>query len=99
MHNWAAGPCLSQKCGPGSPIVHIAAHGLSRLDAPNFSYIRLADHQLSTIEVFNLDLSSCSLVTLSACETGRATVGRVDDVIGLGGVFLYAVTPSLLPTL
>jgi CHAT domain-containing protein len=82
-----------------SPIVHIAAHGMFRLDAPNFSHIKLADHQLSTIEVFNLDLSSCSLVTLSACETGRAIVGGVDEVIGLGRGFLYAGAASLLPTL
>ena len=81
-----------------SPIVHIAAHGLFRLDAPNFSYIKLADCRLSTIEVFNLDLSSCSLVTLSACETGRAVIGGVDEVIGLGRGFLYAGAASLLPT-
>jgi len=99
MLNEAATTTLLRQAGPGSPIVHIAAHGLSRLDAPNFSYIRLADHQLSTIEVFNLDLSSCSLVTLSACETGRATVGGVDEVIGLGRGFLYAGAASLLPTL
>ncbi|MDQ6662308.1 MAG: CHAT domain-containing protein, partial [Chloroflexota bacterium] len=84
--------------GAYSPIVHIAAHGLFRLDAPNFSHIKLSDGQFSTIEVFNLDLSSCSLVTLSACETGRAVVGGVDEVIGLGRGFLYAGAASLLPT-
>jgi len=31
--------------------------GLFRLDAPNFSHIKLADRQLSAIELFNLDLS------------------------------------------
>ncbi len=54
---------------------------------------------MSTIEVFNLDLSSCSLVTLSACETGRSIVGGVDEVIGLGRGFLYAGAASLMPTL
>jgi CHAT domain-containing protein len=85
--------------GQFSPLVHIAAHGLFRLDAPNFSHIKLADRQLSAIEVFNLDLSSCSLVTLSACETGRAVIGGIDEVIGLGRGFLYAGAASLLPTL
>jgi tetratricopeptide (TPR) repeat protein len=85
--------------GSRCPIVHIAAHGLFRLDAPNFSYIKLADRQLSTIEVFNLDLSACSLVVLSACETGRSVVGGIDEVIGLGRGFLYAGAASLLPTL
>lgn len=95
----AATTSLLRQAGAHSSVVHIAAHGLSRLDAPNFSYIKLADRQLSTIEVFNLDLSSCSLVTLSACETGRAVVGGVDEVIGLGRGFLYAGAASLLPTL
>ncbi len=97
--NQDATATLLREVGANSPIVHIAAHGLSRLDAPNFSYIKLADRQLSTIEVFNLDLSSCTLVTLSACETGRAIVGGVDEVIGLGRGFLYAGAASLLPTL
>ncbi|HEX6480701.1 MAG TPA: CHAT domain-containing protein [Ktedonobacteraceae bacterium] len=97
--NEAATTAALQQAGPRSPIVHIAAHGMFRLDAPNFSHIKLADRQLSTIEVFNLDLSSCSLVTLSACETGRAIIGGVDEVIGLGRGFLYAGAASLLPTL
>ncbi len=97
--NQDATTTLLREAGANSPIVHIAAHGLFRLDAPNFSHIKLADRQLSTIEVFNLDLSSCTLVTLSACETGRAIVGGVDEVIGLGRGFLYAGAASLLPTL
>ncbi|MFL5625064.1 MAG: CHAT domain-containing protein, partial [Ktedonobacteraceae bacterium] len=99
MLDSAATASLLWQYGSRSPVVHIAAHGLFRLDAPNFSHIKLADRQLSTIEVFNLDLSSCSLVTLSACETGRAVIGGVDEVIGLGRGFLYAGAASLLPTL
>jgi CHAT domain-containing protein len=97
--NEAATAALLWKVGAHSPIVHIAAHGLFRLDAPNFSLIKLADRQLSAIEVFNLDLSSCSLITLSACETGRAVIAGVDEVIGLGRGLLYAGAASLLPTL
>lgn len=97
--NEQATTLLLWQYGEFSPLVHIAAHGLFRLDAPNFSHIRLADRQLSAIEVFNLDLSSCSLVTLSACETGRAVVSGIDEVIGLGRGFLYAGAASLLPTL
>ncbi len=97
--NEAATASLLNEVAPVCPIVHIAAHGLFRLDAPNFSHIKLSDRQLGTIEVFNLDLSACSLVTLSACETGRASIGGVDEVIGLGRGFLYAGAASLLPTL
>lgn len=99
IYNEAATAALLHEIAPLCPIVHIAAHGLFRLDAPNFSSIKLADRQLSTIEVFNLDLSSCSLVTLSACETGRVSIGGGDEVIGLGRGFLYAGAASLLPTL
>lgn len=95
----AATSTLLWQYGARSPVVHIAAHGQFRLDAPNFSHIKLGNGQLSTIEAFNLDLSNCSLVTLSACETGRAIVGGVDEVIGLGRGFLYAGAASLLPTL
>ncbi|HEY1349523.1 MAG TPA: CHAT domain-containing protein [Ktedonobacteraceae bacterium] len=97
--NEAATAALLREVAPVCPIVHIAAHGLFRLDAPNFSSIKLADRQLSTIEVFNLDLSSCTLVTLSACETGRASIGGGDEVMGLGRGFLYAGAASLLATL
>jgi CHAT domain-containing protein/tetratricopeptide (TPR) repeat protein len=97
--NEEATTALLWKAGAGAPIVHIAAHGLFRLDAPNFSHIKLADRVLSAIEVFNLDLSSCTLLTLSACETGRSVIGGVDEVIGLGRGFLYAGAASLLPTL
>ncbi|QBD82331.1 CHAT domain-containing protein [Ktedonosporobacter rubrisoli] len=99
MLNKEATTALLWEAGPRSPLVHIAAHGLFRLDAPNFSHIRLADRQLSAIEVFNLDLSACSLLTLSACETGRAVIGGIDEVIGLGRGFFYAGAASLLPTL
>jgi CHAT domain-containing protein len=99
MLDKAATSTLLWKFGEQCPILHITAHGMFRLDAPNFSHIKLADGQLSTIEVFNLNLSSCSLVTLSACETGRAVVGGIDEVIGLGRGFLYAGAASLLPTL
>jgi CHAT domain-containing protein len=95
----AATTYLLWSAGARAPIIHIAAHGLFRLDAPNFSHIKLADRQLSAIEVFNLDLPVCSLLTLSACETGRAVVSGVDEVIGLGRGFLYAGAASLLPTL
>jgi CHAT domain-containing protein len=97
--NDAATVALLEEKGAYSPIVHIAAHGLFRLDAPNFSAIKLARGQLSAIDVFNLDLSACSLVVLSACETGRAVIKGVDEVIGLGRGFLYAGAASLLPTL
>ncbi len=42
---------------------------------------------------------SYELVTLSACETGRANVATSDELIGLGRGFLYAGAGALLVSL
>jgi CHAT domain-containing protein len=84
---------------PSSPIIHLATHGQSRLDAPNFSYVRLADGQLNAIDAFNLDLQHCELVTLSGCETGLALSGGGDEQLGLARAFLAAGAASLVISL
>lgn len=84
---------------PGSPIIHVATHGQSRLDAPNFSYIRLADGQLNALDAFRLDLKGCELVTLSGCETGLALSSGGDEQVGLGRAFLAAGAASLVMSL
>ncbi len=84
---------------PGSPVIHLATHGKSRLDAPNFSYVRLADGQLNAIDAFNLNLKKCELVTLSGCETGLALSGGGDEQLGLGRAFLAAGASSLVISL
>lgn len=84
---------------PSSPIIHLATHGQSRLDAPNFSYVRLADGQLNAIDAFSLDLAGCELVTLSGCETGLALSSGGDEQLGLGRAFLAAGANSLIISL
>lgn len=79
-------------------VLHIAAHGDFRPDNPLFSGLALADGVLTTLDVFNLQLNA-SLVTLSACQTGRNVVGGGDELIGLARGFLYAGAASLLLTL
>lgn len=79
-------------------IIHIAAHGQNRADAPDFSYLQLADGQLNMMDVFNLDLPA-ELITLSGCETGLAVIGGGDELLGLGRGFLYAGARSLLMSL
>jgi CHAT domain-containing protein len=80
---------------PPCQILHIAAHGEHRIEQPDLSYIHLADGQLYTDDLFQCDLSY-ELVTLSACETGRAHVAAGDELIGLGRGFLYAGAGALL---
>jgi CHAT domain-containing protein/tetratricopeptide (TPR) repeat protein len=79
-------------------ILHIAAHGEYRLDQPELSFIQLDDGQLYTDDLLQHDLSY-ELVTLSACETGRANVAPGDELIGLGRGFLYAGAGALITSL
>jgi len=79
-------------------ILHIAAHGQHRLDQPDLSFLQLADGQLYADDVMQRDLSY-ELVTLSACEAGRARVMASDDLIGIGRSFLYAGAGALVLSL
>lgn len=83
---------------PRHRIVHIAAHGEARLDNPTFAYLQLADGQLSTTDVFNLDLHG-AIVTLSGCETGRSMVTGGDELMGLSRGFLFAGAATLVQSL
>lgn len=83
----------------GSPLIHLATHGHSRLDSPNFSSVQLADGQLNALDAFGLNLSQCELVTLSGCETGLSLSGGGDEQLGLGRAFLAAGTKSLVMSL
>lgn len=78
--------------------LHLATHAVFRPDEPLFSSLQLYDGQLSTLEVFDLELR-CSLVTLSACETALGVSGAGDELMGLSRAFLYAGAPSLVLSL
>lgn len=76
-------------------LLHLATHGDYNQDNPLFSGLALADGALNTLDVFNLRLQA-SLVTLSACQTGRSVVKGGDELQGLLRAFLYAGAQSLL---
>jgi CHAT domain-containing protein len=77
--------------------LHVAAHGDFRADNPLFSGLALADGWLTTLDIFNLRLRA-SLVTLSACQTGRNVVGGGDELLGLMRAFLSSGAASLVLT-
>ena len=79
-------------------ILHLAAHAEFRADNPLFSGMALADGWLTTLDIFNLRLRA-SLVTLSACQTGRNVVGGGDELLGLMRAFLSAGAASLVLSL
>jgi CHAT domain-containing protein len=79
-------------------VLHVAAHGQYRLDQPDLSYLQLADGPVYADDLLQHDLSY-ELVTLSACETGRATVAGGEELIGLGRGLLYAGAGALVLSL
>ncbi|MCC5900160.1 MAG: CHAT domain-containing protein [Phormidium sp. BM_Day4_Bin.17] len=75
---------------------HAAFNPTSPLD----SGLLLADGILTLENIIaNLNLSHCSLVTLSACETGQVAVDRTDEYISLSSGFILAGSPSVLVSL
>lgn len=76
-------------------VLHLATHGEFRPDNPLFSGLALHDGWITTLDIFNLQLQT-SLVTLSACQTGRNVVGGGDELLGLMRAFFAAGTASLV---
>jgi len=87
-----------QRAVPDCRALHVAAHGDFRPDNPLFSGLALADGWLATLDIFNLRLKA-SLVTLSACQTGRNVIGGGDELLGLMRACLYAGAASLVLSL
>jgi CHAT domain-containing protein len=78
--------------------LHLATHGDFRLDNPLFSGLAFYDGWLTTMDIFDLRLKA-SLVTLSACQTGRNVLGGGDELLGLMRAFLSAGAASVVLTL
>lgn len=76
-------------------VVHLACHGLFRTGNPMFSALRLHEAWLTATDVLNLDLQG-TLVTLSACESGRSQVLAGDEILGLTRAFLGAGAATLI---
>jgi CHAT domain-containing protein len=83
---------------PDCGLLHLAAHGLFRPEAPLLSSIRLDDQWMAVQDVYDLDLRA-TLVTLSACETGLGHDVGGDELVGLVRGFFHAGASSLLVSL
>ncbi len=80
--------------------VHFGCHGEFKPDAPLESALILANKErLTLLEILNLDLNQCRLVTLSACETGLTETSTTDEYIGLSSGFLLAGSRSIVSSL
>jgi CHAT domain-containing protein/predicted enzyme related to lactoylglutathione lyase len=79
---------------------HFGCHGEFEPDSPLESSLVFANKErLTLLEILNLDLNQCRLVTLSACETGLTESRTSDEYIGLPFGFLLAGSPSMVSTL
>jgi tetratricopeptide (TPR) repeat protein len=83
---------------PGCGVLHLACHGMFRVDNPMFSSLKLGDGWLVASDVIGLDLAG-ALVTLSACESGRNEVFAGDELMGLTRAFLGAGATTLVASL
>lgn len=80
---------------------HFSCHGEFNFESPLDSALLLAGGERLTLgEIFDLDLSQCRLVTLSACETGLTNYKILsDEYVGIPSSFLYAGSPSVVSSL
>ena len=77
-----------------------SCHGSFDRNDPLKSGLQLADGTLTLEEIIRyFNLSQCSLVTLSACETGQVQLDNTDEYISLTSGFLLAGSPSLYVSL
>jgi tetratricopeptide (TPR) repeat protein len=83
---------------PGCGVLHLACHGMFRVDNPMFSSLKVGDGWLAASDVIRLDLAG-ALVTLSACESGRNEVYAGDELMGLTRAFLGAGATTLVASL
>lgn len=81
--------------------IHFSCHGEFNFESPLDSALLLADGERLTLgEIFDIDLSQCRLVTLSACETGLTNYKIIsDEYVGIPSAFLYAGSPSVVSSL
>ncbi len=85
-------------------VLHVAAHAEVDEVDPLFSRILLAREGndpgfIEAREIFGLELSGVSLVTLSACESGLGSSEKGDELLGFNRSFLTAGAASLVSSL
>jgi CHAT domain-containing protein len=88
------------------PIIHLATHAMTDLDNPSASFIAFypaagvrSEDFLFLDEIYSLNMDSCRMIVISACETGRGELVHNEGVMSFARAFLYAGCPSTINTL
>lgn len=76
-------------------VLHLAGHGRHPGDNPLFSAVELADGPWFGYDIDRLPRAP-SVVVLSACELGRASVRSGEEAVGMTAAWLYAGARSVL---
>ena len=88
------------------PVIHLATHAMTDLDNPSASFIAFypaagvrSEDFLFLDEIYSLNMDSCRMIVISACETGRGELVHNEGVMSFARAFLYAGCPSTINTL
>ena len=89
---------------PRHTMIHVAAHAEFDDVDPLYSRVRLASEKnqsgfLEAREIYDLNFSGATLITLSACESGMSRITRGDEIWGFSRSFLTAGAPALVLSL
>ncbi len=85
---------------PQTHHLFFSCHGSFNPNSPLDSGLLLADGVLTLEQIIaTFNLKACSLVTLSACETGQVALDDTDEYISIASGFLLAGSPSVLMSL
>jgi CHAT domain-containing protein len=87
-------------------IIHLATHAMTDLDNPSASFIAFypvtgvrSEDFLFLDEIYSMNMDSCRMIVISACETGRGELVHNEGVMSFARAFLYAGCPSTINTL
>jgi tetratricopeptide (TPR) repeat protein len=80
-------------------IIHFTCHGVSDSSDSSKSGLLLSDHRLTFRNLSSIQLTSCRMAFLSACETAvNKHIGLSDEGIHLVSAFLVAGVPTVMGT-
>ncbi len=79
-------------------LIHLACHGMFFSASPMAAGLKLHDGWLTVRDIYNLNLQG-SIVTLSACDSGRSAIVQGDEALGFIRAFHAAGASSIISTL